>query len=345
MSTSRFSRCATEAKIRAAISPRRPAGSPSPDTRRRRRTRRSRRSRPARPPSGWRPACCPVPAPAAPPARTAPARPRRASRRRPAATRRSAAPTPSRSQSWSSTHAPPKRRESSISISPPCAAVDRLLRLQEPRDRGDQPRQRVAVHGVGAAEVVDHLRRGHPGDRVAFAVRQLQIAHRRPVPVASLRLPQVHPYIMTAKAPLVTATRPVSCAYTFSRYRHPPNPIPAETRRIKPENAYELRKSGRQSRPRRIHRNAARLVRRHGGSGRGCAGDCGPQTLTAATQPTATGLGRGIEQPLRTGPGCRRRCRGTTSPRRSRCPSRTALPSDHPRPVPPRCPPSWRHAG
>ena len=46
-----------------------------------------------------------------------------ASRRRSAATRCSAAPMPSRSQSWSSTHAPPKRRESSTSISPVCAAA------------------------------------------------------------------------------------------------------------------------------------------------------------------------------------------------------------------------------
>ena len=39
---------------------------------------------------------------------------------------------------------------------------DRLLRVQEPRDRGHQPGQRVAVHGLGAAEVVDHLRRAAP---------------------------------------------------------------------------------------------------------------------------------------------------------------------------------------
>src|SRR5271166_4059777 len=40
-----------------------------------------------------------------------------------AATRCSAAPMPSRSQSWPSSHAPPKRRESQISISPVCAAI------------------------------------------------------------------------------------------------------------------------------------------------------------------------------------------------------------------------------
>src|SRR5271166_3910495 len=71
---------------------------------------------------------------------------------------------------------------------------DRLLRLQEPRDRGDQPGQRVAVHGVGATEAVDHLRRGNPGHRVALAVRQLQIADHAAVAVTPLRLPQVHTY-------------------------------------------------------------------------------------------------------------------------------------------------------
>ena len=81
----------------------------------------------------------------------------------------------------------------------------RLLRVQEPRDRGHQPGQRIAVHGLGAAEVVDHLGRGHPGDRVAFAMRQLQIRHRRPVAVAPLRLPQVHPYTVSTY-PLVRSS-------------------------------------------------------------------------------------------------------------------------------------------
>ena len=103
--------------------PARRAGSPSPDTPRRRRTRRSRRSRPARPPTVWRPACCPAPVPAAPPARTAPARshprPGAGPRRPGAAPRRH----PAARQSWSSSHAPPKRRESTISIWPVCAAA------------------------------------------------------------------------------------------------------------------------------------------------------------------------------------------------------------------------------
>ena len=89
---------------------------------------------------------------------------------------------------------------------------DRLLWVQKPRDGGDQPGQRVAVHGLGAAEVVDHLRRGHPGDRVAFAVRQLQIRHRRPVAVASLGLPQVHPYTVSTYSLVQSSdTREVVC--------------------------------------------------------------------------------------------------------------------------------------
>src|SRR5271166_571877 len=95
--------------------------------------------------------------------------------------------------------------------------LDRLCRVEEPRDRGDQPGQRVAVHGLRAAEVVDHLRRGHPGDRVAFAVRQLQIRHRRPVAVASLRLPQVHPYTVSTYSLVKSSDTPdLVCLHEFA---------------------------------------------------------------------------------------------------------------------------------
>lgn len=97
------------------------------------------------------------------------------------------------------------------------ASRDRLLRVEEPRDRGDQPGQRVAVHGLGAAEVVDHLRRGHPGDRVAFAVRQLQIRYRRPIAVASLRLPQVHPYTISTYPLMKSSDTPdLVCLHEFA---------------------------------------------------------------------------------------------------------------------------------
>ena len=124
---------------------------------------------------------------------------------------------PSRSQSWSEQ---PRAAEAARVQDLDLAGVrglDRLCRVEEPRDRGDQPGQRVAVHGIGAAEVVDHLRRGHPGDRVAFAVRQLQIRHRRPVAVASLRLPQVHPYTVSTYSLVKSSDTPeLVCLHEFA---------------------------------------------------------------------------------------------------------------------------------
>ena len=116
------------------------------------------------------------------------------SSRRPAATRRIAAPIPSRSQTRSSVHAPPSRRESRTSTSPPGRRGRGLLRGQEPRDRGHQPLQRVLVDLLGAAEVVDHLRRRRAGLRMPLVVRQLQVGHHRAVPVGAPGLPQVHTY-------------------------------------------------------------------------------------------------------------------------------------------------------
>ena len=228
MSTSRLSRCATESKIAAAISPSAPSkksiaryaassqNPPQPAI--------ATRSATHRVAASLLPGSSARCATSANSTRSVAS----ASRRRSAATRCSAAPTPSRSQSWSSTHAPPKRRESTISIWPVCAAAIACCGVQEPRDRDDQPGQRVAVHGLGAAEVVDHPRRGHPGDRVAFVVRQLQIRHRRPVAVAPLRLPQVHPYT-DSTYPLVKSsdTPEIVCLQEFAvsatlqaSYRH-----------------------------------------------------------------------------------------------------------------------------
>jgi hypothetical protein len=45
----------------------------------------------------------------------------------------------------------------------------RWLRVEESRDRGDQPGQRLPIDRFGAPEVMDHPRQGHPGDQVAFA--------------------------------------------------------------------------------------------------------------------------------------------------------------------------------
>ena len=94
---------------------------------------------------------------------------------------------------------------------------DRLPRVQKPRDRGHQPGQRVAVHGIGAAEAMDHLRRGHPGDRVALAMSQLQIADHGAVTVASLRLPQVHTYTISTYPLLISSDTPeIVCLHVFA---------------------------------------------------------------------------------------------------------------------------------
>ena len=123
MSTSRLSRCATESKIRAAISPsassRKSIAAYAESSQNPGQSAIATRSATHRVAASLLPGSSARCATSANSTRSA-APP---SRRRSAATRRSAAPMPSRSQSWSSTHAPPKRRESSISISPVCAAA------------------------------------------------------------------------------------------------------------------------------------------------------------------------------------------------------------------------------
>ena len=84
---------------------------------------------------------------------------------------------------------------------------DRLLRGQEPGDRGHQPSQPGAVHLVGPPEVVDHLRHRVAADRVPLVVRQLQIRHHRAIPVGPPRLPQEHAYNI-AESPQLTPRDP-----------------------------------------------------------------------------------------------------------------------------------------
>ena len=217
MSTSRFSRCATEAKISAAISSSASSRKSIARRRRRRRIRRSRRSRPARPTQ--RVAASLLPGSSARWATSANSTRSTASAvqaspgRDPAQRGADAEPLPQPVQH-------PRPTEASRVQHLDLAGLrgrDRLLRVEEPRDRGHQPGQRVAVHGLGAAEAVDHLRRGHPGDRMAFAVRQLQIRHRRTVAVAPLRLPQVHAYT-TSTYPLLKSsdTPQLVCLHEFA---------------------------------------------------------------------------------------------------------------------------------
>src|ERR1035437_269130 len=100
-----------------------------------------------------------------------------------------------------------------------------LLRGQEPGDRGHQPGQSVAVHGVRTPEVVDHLRYRGPRVRVPLVVCELQVGHHRPVPVRPPRFSQVHAYTKSRLRAPCRATRHKSCAYTISPIPDPLKPL------------------------------------------------------------------------------------------------------------------------
>jgi hypothetical protein len=123
----------------------------------------------------WRPACCPVPTPAAPPEparsthRPAGSRSRPRTARRPCPTR----PTPAEALAVQHLHLATIRG---------CNRPDR----GKARSRA-QPRQCVPIHPLRSAEIVDHLCRRHPGHRMPLAVRQFTYGHcggrhHRPLP-------------------------------------------------------------------------------------------------------------------------------------------------------------------
>ncbi len=101
----------------------------------------------------------------------------------------------------------------------------RLLRGEEPRDRRDQPREGSPVDQLRAAEIVDHLRDRATGLRVPLVVRQLQVAHHRPVTIRATGLPQVHAHNPSGSARRCRPTRRRSCAYTISAARAPLKPV------------------------------------------------------------------------------------------------------------------------
>jgi hypothetical protein len=87
-----------------------------------------------------------------------------------------------------------------------------------PMGRADQPAQRLAVDLIGPAEVVDHLGLRGSGLRVAFVVRQGEVADHRPVRVAPVGLPQVHDYKSSSIILYRKYRHAYSCVYTFRRY-------------------------------------------------------------------------------------------------------------------------------
>ena len=227
MSRSRLSRCATEAKISAGdLAQRVEQEVHRPVGLRRRRT-------PGRPSIATRSAD--------PPGRGQLAarlqRPLRDQReqhpldhaRRPAAARRRPGGSPRRSRAAPTPGPASTPRPAGGSPAPrpppPRRGGDRLLRGQEPRDRGHQPGQRVPVHRLGPAEVVDHLRRRGP--RSPGAARCAPAAGRTPPtrPGSSAAspagtCPPVKPRIRDHSR----ATRPKSCAYTISWFARPREP-------------------------------------------------------------------------------------------------------------------------
>jgi hypothetical protein len=62
-----------------------------------------------------------------------------------------------------------------ICTSPDAVAATASVGVQEPADRAHQPRQRLAVHLIGAAEPVDDPRARHTSHGVALVLRQRQV--------------------------------------------------------------------------------------------------------------------------------------------------------------------------
>jgi hypothetical protein len=108
---------------------------------------------------------------------------------------------------------------------------DRLVGLEDAGDGGHQSTQCFPVDLVDAAEVVDHLGYRAADHRMAFAVRPLQMAHHRAVPVGPPRLPRVHAYTSpTQRWPVRTlAIRPnlsIRCGTLVKGGRPAPPPWP-----------------------------------------------------------------------------------------------------------------------
>ena len=83
----------------------------------------------------------------------------------------------------------------------------------EARDRRRQPPQPLDVELVLAAEIQQHLGLRDATD--AAVVRQLHIAHQRPVLAPPLRRPQVHAHMTTTACRCQQAPQPKSCAHAF----------------------------------------------------------------------------------------------------------------------------------
>ena len=173
-------------------------------------------------------------------ARSTPERPRP-----PPATRLIAFPIPSSPQSASSTCGPPT---SGAPRNRNPSGADARSASSAPRNRWidpHQPRKRLPVELVLAAEAVDHPRDRHP-TLVALVVRQLQVAHRLAPPRPARRRPQIHSAYIIAPPP-DSRSREQPHTSVPTRFRPPgtqnrstkPKPTPKTA-----ESAYLMRNSG-----------------------------------------------------------------------------------------------------
>ena len=88
---------------------------------------------------------------------------------------------------------------------------ERLLGVEEARDRAHQPPQRLAVEPILAPEAVDHLGTRLPLGGIPHVVRQLHVADHRPVLVRAPDRSQVHMPRTVANRPDRTGTTIPKC--------------------------------------------------------------------------------------------------------------------------------------
>jgi len=115
--------------------------------------------------------------------------------------------------------------------------------LEESADRGDEASERLTVELVGTAEVVDHFGDRAAGVGASLVVGELEVRDDRAVFVLPPRLAQVYAYRCYYCSQLTTGISPLVVCLQLSAILGPPSRRYLGDRG-RPENAYELRKSG-----------------------------------------------------------------------------------------------------
>jgi len=100
--------------------------------------------------------------------------------------------------------------------------------IDEARDRRRQPAQPGQIELVLAAEVDQHLCPRDPRD--APVVRQLHVAHQRPVRAPPLRCPQVHAHTTSTQTAQPQAKQPQSVCPRFRQSAKQDSALQSQTR-------------------------------------------------------------------------------------------------------------------